>query len=126
MNPAVMAAFGWLIPGGGYLPSRRYGHFAASFLLVTAALVSGLALQGGLQWPQAAELQGLDGFSAMLAQAGAIVKLMAGAPVVLAQWLGYSHGYIDGRLHEYGTTLLLVAGIINVLAIADAIEGRKR
>ena len=34
-------------------------------------------------------------------------------------------GFLDGRLHEYGTTLLLFAGLFNLLAISSALELRK-
>jgi hypothetical protein len=50
-------------------------------------------------------------------------------PVLLAVfgWLvaGGAPGFLDGRLHEYGTTLLLFAGLFNLLAISSALELRK-
>jgi hypothetical protein len=122
---AVLAAFGWLVPGGAYLLIGRKRQFALSLLLVSTAFGAGLALHGGNLWPQPAELQGLDGFSALLAQAGTLVKLLAGGPYLLARVLDYSQGFLPGRLHEYGTMLLVVAGLLNLLALADAWELRK-
>ena len=57
-------------------------------------------------------------------QAGAAAKLLAGAPFLLARLAG-APGFLEGRLHEYGTTLLLFAGLFNLLAISNALELRR-
>lgn len=125
MKAAVGVLFGWLVPGGAYLLLRRYAQFAVSFVLVTGAFAAGVALRGGSQWPQPAELQGLDNFTALAAKAGALTKALAGGPYLLAQLRDSSQTFLDGRLHEYGTTLLVMAGLFNLLALADAGELRK-
>jgi 4-hydroxybenzoate polyprenyltransferase len=125
MTSVGLALFGWLVPGGAYLLTRRYLPFASFAVLVSAAFAAGLALQGGLQWPRSAELEGLDTFTALVFQAGALAKLCAGGPFLLAQVFGGGHGFLDGRLHEYGTTLLVLAGLFNVLAVSNALELRK-
>jgi hypothetical protein len=122
MKRAQLAAFGWLVPGGGYLLTRRYVQFGISLSLVLAASVSGVALGGGNLWPQSTDLQGVDSLTLLLSKAGAITKLLAGAPYLLARLCGYAQSPFNGRLHEYGTTLLVIAGLINLLALADAIE----
>jgi hypothetical protein len=122
---AALAIFGWLVPGGAYLLLRRYLQFALFLLLVSSACAAGTALQGGNRWPQPAELQGLDGLAIIVAHAGAAVKGLAGGPYLLACLLGGAHTFMDGRLHEYGTTLLIVAGLLNLLAFADALQLRK-
>src|SRR5271169_3365523 len=58
---AVLTALGWLLPGGGYLLTRRYVQFAAAFALICSALLAGLALQGGSIWIGSSELEGVDG-----------------------------------------------------------------
>jgi hypothetical protein len=125
VKPVLLAALGWLVPSGAYLPMRRYGHFAGFAILVWTTFAAGLALHGGLQWPQPAELQGLDTFTALIFQAGAAAKLLAGAPFLLARLAGGAPGFLDGRVHEYGTTLLLFAGLFNLLAISNALELRR-
>lgn len=122
---AAIALFGWLVPGGAYLLTRRYQQFAGFAALVSITFATGLALQGGYRWPQPAELQGLDGFTALSFQAGAFAKLLAGGPFLLAQLLDGSHSFLDGRVHEYGTTLLTLAGLFNLLAISNAFELQK-
>ncbi len=125
MNPIALAAFGWLVPGGAYLLTGRYVRFACFAVLVAVAFAAGIALQGGYGWPQPADLQGLDNFTALVFQAGALLKLLAGGPFLLARMLLGPGSFLDGRLHEYGTTLLSLAGLINILGISTALESRK-
>ena len=125
MSAWRMVAFGWLVPGGAYLMMRRYLQFAVYAVLVTAALAGGLALHGGCGWPQAGELAGLDTFTGWVFQAGALAKLFAGVPYPAAWALHGSGSLLDGRVHEYGTTLLMMAGLINALAVAGALDLRK-
>jgi hypothetical protein len=120
-----LAVAGWLVPGGAFLLTRRYVQFAGFAALVTITFSAGLALHGGYQWPQPAELQGLDSLTALLFQAGALAKVLAGGPFLLAQFFGGSHSFLDGRLNEYGTTLLTLAGLFNLLAVSNALESRK-
>lgn len=125
MKAVLLAVAGWLIPGGAFLLTRRYVQFAGFAALVTITFGAGLALHGGYQWPQPAELQGLDSLTALLFQAGALAKLFAGGPFLLAELFGGPHSFLDGRLHEYGTTLLTLAGVFNFLAVSNALESRK-
>jgi hypothetical protein len=125
MKAVGLAAFGWLVPGGAYLLTRRYPRFAAFAMLVPVTFAAGLALHGGLQWPQPAELQGLDTFTALVYQAGALAKLFAGGPCLLALFFDGARPFLDGRLHEYGTALLTLAGLFNLLAVSSALESRK-
>jgi hypothetical protein len=125
MRTVALAAFGWLVPGGAYLLQRRYLQFAGFALLVSASFAAGLALHGGFQWPQPAELQGLDGFTVLFFKAGALAKLLAGGPILLAHLFDGPHSFLEGRLHEYGTTLLTLAGVFNLLAVSNALELRK-
>jgi len=130
MSPVLLAAFGWLVPGGAYLLMRRYVQFAIFAFLVSTTFAAGLLLQGGYGWPQPAELTGLDTFTAWIFRAGALAKMLAGTPYLLAQLFTGSNGLgssglLDGRLHEYGTTLLVMAGLFNVLAVSSALDLRK-
>src|SRR5438552_3209964 len=125
MKTVAVAVFGWLVPGGAYLLMRRYLQFAGFAAVVLVTFAAGGALQGGYRWPQSTELQGLDSFTILIFKAGAMSKLLAGGPMLLAQLLGGSHSFVDGRLHEFGTTLLVLAGIFNLLAISNALELRK-
>jgi hypothetical protein len=125
MKALAHVAFGWLVPGGAYLLMRRYAHFVIFAVLVWATFGAGLWLQGGYGWPQPAELNGVDGFTALLFKAGAFAKLLAGGPFLLAQLFDGSRSFLQGRLHEYGTTLMTLAGLFNLLALSNAFDLRK-
>ena len=120
MTAAIL--LGWLLPGGGYLLRKSYRRFALCLLVVSSATLAGVLLGGSNLWPAADELQGLDGLAALTARGGALAKLLAGSPYLLARLAGYSQTYVAGCLHEYGTALLAAAGLLNLLAIADACE----
>jgi hypothetical protein len=122
---AGLGLFGWLVPGGTYLLTRRYLQFAGFAILISLAVGAGLAMQGATEWPQSGELQGLDGFTSLLFQAGALARWLAGGPLLAAELLGVSHSFLNGCVHEFGTALLSLAGVLNVLAIANALESRK-
>jgi len=124
MKAIALAAFGWLIPGGSYLLMRRYTQFAIFAVLVPATFAAGLLLEGNCQWPQPAELSGLDGFTALALRATVFVKALAGAPYLVGR-LFDGAGFLAGRMHEYGTVLLIMAGLFNVLAISSALDQRK-
>jgi hypothetical protein len=126
MKTAALAAFGWLVPGGAYLLRRRYLQFGVFLVLVSAAFGAGIALQGGVQLPKPAELQGTDGLTTMMAWAGSVAKALAGLPYLLALPFTGLNTFVSGRAHEYGTVLLEVAGLINLLAMADAMETEAR
>lgn len=125
MKAVGLALFGWLVPGGAYLLMRRYLQFVVFGVLVSTTFAAGLALRGGLQWPQPAELQGLDPFTVLLFKGGAVAKVLAGCPFLIALPFDGAAGFLDGRLHEYGTTLLMLAGLFNLLGISSALELRK-
>ncbi|HSU68267.1 MAG TPA: DUF6677 family protein [Tepidisphaeraceae bacterium] len=125
MNTFLLAGFGWLVPGGAYLLMRRYLQFAVFAFVVCASFAAGILLQGNAAWPQPAELTGLDGFTAVLFRAGAFAKALAGGPY-LASLLSSAPGtFLESRLHEYGSTLLVMAGAFNVLAISSALDLKK-
>jgi hypothetical protein len=121
----VLIAFGWLAPGGTYLLMRRYTQFALFAGAVWLAFGVGIALHGVPGWPRAEELAGLDGFTALLFQLGGAGQALAGAPYLLARAFGSPEPFLAGRLHEYGATLLVFAGALNVLAISSAIDLQK-
>jgi hypothetical protein len=125
MKTLALAVFGWLVPGGSYLLMRRYLQFALFAAVILTTFAAGLALHGGLQWPQPADLQGLDVFTVLIFKSAAAAKLLAGSPFLLALFFDGSHSFLDGRLHEYGTTLLILAGLFNLLAVSNALELRK-
>jgi hypothetical protein len=125
MKRLGMAAFGWLVPGGGYLILHRRGQFAAFAVAVCVAFAAGLAMQGGCAWPGPADLNGVDGLTALTFRAGALARMLAGGPYLAARLLGLGGDFAGSRLHEYGATLLAMAGVTNLLALSNALRAAK-
>ena len=125
MKKAGMVVFGCMVPGGAYLLMRRYVQFAMFGSAVTAAVIAGVALQGGSGWPRPEELRGLDGFTALLFQAGAAAKFLAGAPFLAALAIHNAGGFLSSRVHEFGSVLLMMAGAMNVLGVSSALDQGK-
>jgi len=121
----VLALAGWLVPGGAYLLTRRYLQFAGFAMAVAVTFGAGLAMSGWCGWPGTAELAGLDGFSALVFRGGAALKLLAGIPYLAVRAFGGSGSLLDSRLHEQGNTLLMMAGLLNVLSVSSALDLRR-
>lgn len=124
MNAIGLALFGWFVPGGAYLLMRRYAQFAIFASVVTAAFAAGLLLHGSCRWPSPAELAGTDGFTALAFRATALAKSLAGAPYFAGRLLDGT-SFLGGRMHEYGTSFLMMAGLVNLLAVSTAFDQRK-
>jgi len=122
MKTFAKLGLGWIVPGGGYLLTRRYQQFATYFLLISTAFALGLTLHGGNLWPQPSELQQLDSLTILMAKGGALAKALAGGPYLIARLFDGPQNFVQGRLHEYGTTLLVMAGLVNLLALVDSVE----
>ena len=54
-----------------------------------------------------------------------MARALAGGPYLLARACNYSQTFLGGQTHEYGTTLLVLAGLFNLLALAGGLELRK-
>ena len=105
----MKVVFGWLVPGGAYLLERRYKQFTLRFLLILTAFGAGIAAEGMSQ-------PGQPGSVALL---GTLVKMLAGGPYLVARLFTHSQLSISAPVHEYGSTLLIAAGLINLLVLAE-------
>ena len=124
MRTALMAAAGWILPGGAHLMQRRYGRAAILAVVVCGMFAAGVAINGVASWPTQQDLEGLDGASKLLARAGWAAKAMAGGPFLVLRASGEPGDFASGFVHEYGTKLLVMAGLLNLLALVDAL-GQK-
>ena len=122
-----MGEASWLLPGAGHL---LQGHWWRALVLggaVWICFVCGL-LMGGHMF-SVGEQQGL---SALLQIPPMIANLGSGL-LYLATWF-FDVGFADDpqaaarATYEYGTTFLLIAGLLNYLVMLDAFDisaGRK-
>ena len=118
----VLAA--WIIPGAGHFMLKKPGRGALLFGSVLMMFLFGLSMSGMMFTPE----KGADYLTSLINYGGFACDLAAGAMYVLAAMFGYSQPDMPGAAHDYGTKFLVTAGLLNILAIADAYEiaaGRK-
>jgi len=119
--PAV--ALGWLIPGGGHFLLKRNGRGILLLLTITSMFVCGLMMRGYMFQPQTGDL-----LTTLINVGGFVGDVAGGILYLLTVWLGYNQQDVAGHVHDYGTKFLVVAGLLNILAMVDAFEiasGRK-
>jgi hypothetical protein len=119
--PAV--ALGWLVPGGGHLLLKRTGRGVLLLVAITTMFLCGLMMRGTMFTPQ-----GDDLLTVLINWGGWVGNVASGILYLMSVWLGYAQPDVAGAVHDYGTKFLVTAGLLNLLAIADAFEiarGRK-
>lgn len=119
--PAV--ALGWLIPGGGHFLLKRTGRGVLLLVAITSMFVCGLMMRGYMFQPLTGDL-----LTTLINVGGFIGDVAGGILYLLTVWLGYNQVDVAGHVHDYGTKFLVVAGLLNILAMVDAFEiasGRK-
>jgi uncharacterized protein DUF6677 len=116
----------WAVPGLGHLVQKRWGRGLLLGGSVWGMFLVGLALGGHLF-----RVSGNDqGFSIIL-QALPMVANIGSGLLYIVCWLTNT-GFAEQAqrvTYEYGNTFLLVAGLLNYLAMLDAFDiaaGRKR
>ena len=124
-NPILVGIISWFFPGGGHLLQGRYvrgGIIAVVvWLMFAIAIASGGAHYPGFNFKDGALLYLLNFFARCGNGLGAAVSfIMAGSPSPQVAALA---------TFEYGGRFLEVAGLLNYLAVIDAIDitlGRKK
>lgn len=124
----LMGLAGWLVPGLGHLLQGRWGRALLLGGTVWLCFLSGLWM-GGHLFSAGGNEQGL---SALLQLPPMIANLGSGI-LYIVSWF-FRAGFVDDPAHaalatyEYGNTFLLVAGLLNYLAMLDSFDiaaGRK-
>jgi TM2 domain-containing membrane protein YozV len=109
---------GWIIPGAGHFMLKKSGRGALLFASVLLMFLFGLSMSGTMFTPE----KGPDYLTTLINYGGFACDLAAGAMYVLAVMFGYSQPDMPGAAHDYGTKFLVTAGLLNILAMADAYE----
>ncbi len=124
-NPVIVGIISWLFPGAGHLIQGKITRGAIIAAVVWGmfiiAIVSGGAHYPGFEYKDGQLLYLLNVFAKMGNGLGAVVSMiMAGTPSPQVAALA---------TFEYGGRFLEVAGLLNYLAIMDAVDisvGRKK
>ena len=109
---AVLApAVGWLIPGAGHMIQKRWIRGLLLFVSIATLFVLGLAMQGRIYKANGGEILDILGF---------IGDIGAGGLYIVTVAMDWGQGAIAFATADYGTKFMIVAGLLNFIAVADA------
>jgi hypothetical protein len=124
----IMGIAAWLVPGLGHLLQGRWVRALLLGGAVWICFIGGLWMGGHLF-----SVTGNDQGTSSLLQLPPMIANLGSGILYLISWL-FGVGFADDPAHaaratyEYGNTFLLIAGLLNYLAMLDAFDisaGRK-
>ena len=124
-NIFIIGLVSWFLPGLGHLMQRRWKRglliMSVIWVMYLIAIISGGAYYPGFEFKDGALLYILNIFARLGNGLGALISffLLSNPPSNVAAWASF----------EYGGRFLEIAGLLNYLAILDALDihlGRKR
>jgi hypothetical protein len=113
-------ALGWLIPGAGHMIQKRWIRGLLLFVSIVSLFLLGLAMQGRIYRANGGDILDILGF---------IGDVGAGALYILTLANDWGQGAIAFATADYGTKFMIVAGLLNFIAVADAYHiaiGKKK
>ena len=116
----VAPALGWLIPGAGHMIQKRWIRGLLLFISIVALFLLGLAMQGRIYKANGGDILDILGF---------VGDVGAGALYILSVANDWGQGAIAFATADYGTKFMIVAGLLNFIAVADAYHiaiGKKK
>ncbi|MEZ5346103.1 MAG: DUF6677 family protein [Pyrinomonadaceae bacterium] len=123
-NQFVIGFISWLLPGYGHIQQGKWRRGiligATIWTMFIVAILSGGAYYPGFDFKDGALLYLLNAFARLGSGLGAVISVIIGntPPLDVASWATF----------EYGGRFLEVAGLLNYLAVIDALDihsGRK-
>ena len=109
---AVLApAIGWLIPGAGHMIQKRWIRGGLILVSIATLFLLGLAMQGRIYKANGGDILDILGF---------IGDVGAGGFYVITMAMDWGQGAIAFATADYGTKFMIVAGLLNFIAVADA------
>ncbi len=113
MTTAAIVApiVGWVIPGAGHIYLKRYVRGILLMISVVAMFLIGLAMSGRIYGPNGGDILEILGF---------VGDLGSGGLYFLARIAGWGQVAAAHAMADYGKTFLIVAGLLNYIAAADA------
>ena len=104
-------AVGWLIPGAGHMIQKRWIRGGLLFVSIVTLFLLGLAMQGRIYKANGGDILDMLGF---------IGDVGAGALYIVTLAMDWGQGAIAFATADYGTKFIIVAGLLNFIAVADA------
>jgi hypothetical protein len=109
---AVLApAIGWFIPGAGHMIQKRWIRGALLFISIVTLFLLGLGMQGRIYKANGGDILDILGF---------VGDVGAGALYILSLAMDWGQSAIAIAVADYGTKFMIVAGLLNFIAVADA------
>ncbi|HXO31102.1 MAG TPA: DUF6677 family protein [Candidatus Acidoferrales bacterium] len=107
----VAPAVGWLIPGAGHLIQRRWIRGLLILISIGTLFVLGLMMRGHIYKANGGDILDILGFIGDLGAGGMYIATLA---------VNAGQGAIAFAIADYGTKFMIVAGLLNFIAVADA------
>jgi hypothetical protein len=107
----VAPAIAWLVPGAGHLIQKRWGRGLLLMVSIFTMFLLGLAMQGRIYKPNGGDILDMLGF---------VGNVGAGGLYIVTRAMDWGQGAIAHATADYGTKYLIVAGLLNFIAAADA------
>jgi len=104
-------AVGWLIPGAGHMIQKRWIRGLLLFVSVATLFLVGLGMQGRIYKANGGDILDILGF---------VGDVGAGALYFITLAMDWGQGAIAFATADYGTKFMIVAGLLNFIAVADA------
>jgi hypothetical protein len=120
MMAVVAPAVGWLIPGAGHIIQKRWIRGLLLLASIGGLFALGLMMQGHIYKANGGDILDILGF---------IGDLGAGGMYIVTLAMNGGQGAIAFAIADYGTKFMIVAGLLNFIAVADAYHiaiGKKR
>ncbi len=111
MTSVIAPAVGWLIPGAGHVMQKRWIRGLLLFVSIGALFVLGLMMQGHIYKANGGDILDILGF---------IGDVGAGGFYIITLAMDWGQGAIAFATADYGTKFMIVAGLLNFIAVADA------
>lgn len=107
----IAPAVGWLVPGAGHIIQKRWIRGLLLFVSIATLFLLGLAMQGRLYKANGGDILDILGF---------VGDVGAGGFYLLSLAMDWGQGAIAFATADYGTKFMIVAGLLNFIAVADA------
>lgn len=111
MMSILAPALGWLIPGAGHMIQKRWIRGLLLLVSIVTLFVLGLMMQGRIYRANGGDILDILGFVGDLGGGGLYIVTLA---------LDWGQGAIAFATADYGTKFMIVAGLLNFIAVADA------
>jgi hypothetical protein len=107
----IAPAIGWLIPGAGHMIQRRWLRGLLLMASVGTMFILGLLMDGRVYRPNSGDILDILGF---------IGDIGAGGLYIVTRAMDWGQGAIAHATADYGTKYIIVAGLLNLISVADA------